>query len=92
MLYLSTLVLLSPYRSQGIATHLLNRVVRRAVCSHGVTSVGAHVWEANSEALEWYQRRGFVIIGREEGYYRRLKPQGAVVVERRVGVRDLLPE
>lgn len=91
ILYLSTLVLLSPYRSQGIATQLLNAVLKRAVCNHGVTRVGAHVWEANSEALEWYQRRGFVMVGKEEGYYRRLKPQGAVVVERRVGVMDLLP-
>lgn len=50
-----------------------------------MTSVYAHVWEANEEALEWYRRRGFVVGERVEGYYRRLKPQGARVVRRRVG-------
>ncbi|GAB7359989.1 hypothetical protein MBLNU230_g7513t1 [Neophaeotheca triangularis] len=90
MLYLSTLVLLSPYRRHGIATHLLSIVTARAVREHGVSSVGAHVWEANEEGLEWYAKRGFAEVRREEGYYRKLRPQGAVVVRRVVGVRDLL--
>lgn len=90
MLYLSTLVVLSPYRNQGIATHMLDVMTRRAVNDYGVSSIGAHVWEANSDALEWYRKRGFTELAREEGYYRRLKPQGAVVMQRRVGVMDLV--
>lgn len=88
MLYLSTLVLLSPYRGYGVATHLLDVLVQRAVEDYGVGSIGAHVWEANGEGLEWYRKRGFREVGREEGYYRRLKPSGAVVVRREVGVMD----
>jgi len=56
-----------------------------------VSGVYAHVWEANEEGLDWYKRRGFVV---EEpviqGYYRRLKPDGARIVRRGIGVRDWL--
>lgn len=90
MLYLSTLVLLSPYRQHGIATHLLRTLTQRAVHDYGVTRVGAHVWEANADALEWYRKRGFQETRRDSGYYRRLNPQTAIIVERKVGVTDLL--
>lgn len=90
MLYLSTLALLSPYRSHGIATHLLHRLTKRAIDDYGISSIGAHVWEANQDGLEWYRKRGFREVAREDGYYRRLDPQGAVVMQRDVSVTDLL--
>ncbi|KAK1812061.1 hypothetical protein LTR12_013564 [Friedmanniomyces endolithicus] len=90
MLYLSTLVLLSPYRSHGIAAGMLRLLIVRAIEQYGIGSVGAHVWEANTEGLAWYAKRGFRVVGREDGYYRRLKPSGVVVVRREVGVGDLL--
>jgi ribosomal protein S18 acetylase RimI-like enzyme len=89
MLYLSTLVLLSPYRSYGIAAHMLDCLIRSAVDDYGITSVGAHVWEANEEGLQWYRKRGFREVSREVGYYRRLNPRDAVVMLRDVGVMDL---
>ena len=56
-----------------------------------MTSIYAHVWEANTEGLEWYVKRGFVIEdGVLEGYYRRLKPGGAKVARRAIGVADYL--
>lgn len=90
MLYLSTLALLSPYRSHGIAANLLSNLTRRAIEDYGICSVGAHVWEANQDGLDWYRKRGFREVGREAGYYRRLDPQGAVVMQRDVSVTDLL--
>lgn len=89
MLYLSTLVLLSPYRGYGIAAHMLDNLIRSAVDDHGITSVGAHVWVANEEGLQWYRKRGFKEVSREVGYYRRLNPQDAVVMLRDVSVMDL---
>ncbi|OQO02134.1 hypothetical protein B0A48_11686 [Cryoendolithus antarcticus] len=89
MLYLSTLVVLAPYRGHGIAAHLLETLLLRAVKDYGIGSVGAHVWEANAEGMEWYRKRGFREVGSEKGYYRKLKPDGAVVVRREVGVMDL---
>ena len=51
----------------------------------------AHVWEANTDALEWYGKRRFEIEkGVVEGYYRKLRPTGARVVRRRLGVGDHL--
>lgn len=90
MLYLSTLVLLSPYRSYGIATLMLDTLIKRAANDHGITSAGAHVWEANLDGLEWYRKRGFREVGKEKDYYRRLKPAAAVVLQRDVRVMDLV--
>lgn len=89
MLYLSTLVLLSPYRGHGIAAHMLDNLIRTAVDDYEITSVGAHVWTANEEGLEWYRKRGFREVNRDSGYYRRLNPTDAVVMLRDVGVMDL---
>lgn len=82
-IYIMTLCTLSPFRGLGVATRLLEHVVGVAR-EWGVSEVYAHVWEANVEALGWYEGRGFVsgeVVG---GYYRRLKPDGAVVVRLRV--------
>lgn len=64
--------------------------MRVGIQEFGVGQVGAHVWVNNDEGREWYAKRGFKELRVEEAYYRRLKPQGAVVVKRTVGVGDLL--
>ncbi|KAF2810027.1 uncharacterized protein BDZ99DRAFT_570656 [Mytilinidion resinicola] len=89
-LYVATLCVLPTYREHGCASHLVARVVTKAAREHGVGSVTAHVWEANAKGREWYKRRGFVEQGLVEGYYRRLRPSGAVLVKRVVGVQDLV--
>lgn len=91
-LYIQTIAVLSPFRRLGLATSLLNAILS-TIIEHqdGVTSFYAHVWEANVEALEWYQHRGFTIEeGVIEQYYRRLKPSGARIVRRRIKVEDHL--
>lgn len=88
VLYISTLCVSPAYRGHGCATHLLAAVTARAVGGFGVGAVSAHVWEKNEEGRAWYKARGFEEVGRMEGYYRRLKPGGAVVVRRVVEVRD----
>ncbi|KAL1384327.1 hypothetical protein HDK64DRAFT_31303 [Phyllosticta capitalensis] len=92
ILYIATLATLSPYRALGLATHLLARVTGTAAREHGVQAVVAHVWERNEEGLDWYKARGFEVLGKEEEYYRKLRPMGAWVVRRRVGVADLLED
>ncbi|KAK6607447.1 GNAT family acetyltransferase [Botrytis cinerea] len=81
-IYLQSLTLLSPYRTLGLATALLNSVIESATSSRiplGVRIEGlyAHVWVDNQEALEWYTKRGFEKGELVEGYYRRLRPQDA---------------
>jgi ribosomal protein S18 acetylase RimI-like enzyme len=89
-LYISTIGILAPYRSHGIAMHLLQAVVKKAVELHGVRCVTAHVWEANDEGVDWYKKRNFEILEKEEAYYRKLKPHGAYLVRKWIGVGDLL--
>lgn len=90
-LYVQTLGVLSPYRTLGVASALLEEVVEVGMREFGIGAVYAHVWEANTEALEWYVRRGFrVEEALVEGYYRRLRPAGARVVRRLVGVGDYI--
>lgn len=90
-LYILTLALLAPYRGLGIATALLSFLLALALSNHpSIQSVYAHVWEANTDALEWYVRRGFTVEGLVTSYYRRLKPSGARVVRRAIRVEDWL--
>ncbi|KAL9024871.1 MAG: hypothetical protein Q9196_006197 [Gyalolechia fulgens] len=91
--YIQTLALLSPYRSKGIGTALLEAIIT-TLCTEqsykGTASIYAHVWEANEEALEWYVTRGFQIGNVVKGYYTRLKPAGAIIVWKDLGVKDYL--
>ena len=95
-LYIQTLAVIAPYRSLGVATALLNSIIGTVITHYSdstenVTEIYAHVWEANEEALEWYVRRGFVVEkGVLDGYYRKLRPSGARIVRRRLGVGDWL--
>ncbi|PGH02726.1 hypothetical protein GX51_04460 [Blastomyces parvus] len=94
-LYIQTLHLLSPYRGKGIAASLLDsliyepgvrsgtpmRPVSGIVRHYNIRTVTAHVHESNEEALLWYVARGFTVQEHVvEGYYRRLKPGGAKIV------------
>lgn len=90
-LYISTIGTLAPYRSHGLATALLDDVMRRAIETYGISSVSAHVWAANTEGLEWYAKRGFKEVGRQEQYYKRLDPSSAIMIRRDISVIDLLP-
>jgi N-alpha-acetyltransferase 50 len=86
-IYIQSLALLSPYRSHGLATAVLddiiNGLVKTPLTEFPVTSLYAHVWTENAEGLEWYTARGFT---REEpvvqGYYRRLQPGNAWIMRR----------
>jgi ribosomal protein S18 acetylase RimI-like enzyme len=90
ILYISTLGVLSPFRSYGVASWLLNVLIERGINKYGVNAVGAHVWEHSQEAREWYAKRGFRETHLEQCYYRRLTPQGAYVLRREIGPTDLL--
>ena len=81
-LYIKALLLHPAYRALGIATSLLNQILSNtaALIRFQVVSISAHVWESNTEALEWYAKRGFERVEFVDGYYRRLRPGGAWLV------------
>ena len=92
-IYVQSLALLSPYRGKGLAAEVLREVIESATTQKDVTiaSLYAHVWTENEEALQWYGTRGFK---REDpvlhGYYRRLKPDTAWILRRRLMPMDHL--
>ncbi len=82
-IYIQALALLSPYRSLGLATMLLDAILASATAkSRQTVCVYAHVWEKNEDALLWYEKRGFKRIMLVDRYYRRLRPGGAWIVRR----------
>jgi ribosomal protein S18 acetylase RimI-like enzyme len=89
-LYVAALTTLAPYRGHGLASALFRRILSRAIREYGITTVTAHRWEANEEARGWYASHGFKEVGFAHDYYRRLKPSGAFLLERKVGPQDLL--
>lgn len=94
-IYLQSLALLSPYRAYGLAAAALNDIVKSAVSAtldeYPITTLYAHVWTENTDALVWYLARGFT---KEEpavqGYYRRLTPGNAWILRRSLATSDHL--
>lgn len=90
--YIMTLGVLSPFRGVGVGRRLVQWVLDggngagKDGVEWEVVEVYAHVWEANVEALEWYVKRGFVVEEEVlQGYYRKLRPNGAKVVRWKKG-------
>lgn len=82
-LYIQTIGVLAPYRGLGLAKILLESAINQAVTSNfGVTSVYAHVWKHNEDALSWYDRQSFKQIMLLPQYYSRLRPAGAYIVRK----------
>ena len=84
--YIMVLAVLAPYRDRGIGSALLQQVLDGVVSSKGLEGVGEvylHVWEANKEAIAFYERAGFVKdAGLVENYYRKLENPNAVVLRK----------
>ncbi|KAK2600764.1 hypothetical protein N8I77_010273 [Diaporthe amygdali] len=92
VLYVQSLGLLAPYRGLGLAAAAVEGVLdaaRTVAADHrgnglNIRWVYAHVWTENTDALQWYARRGFETDTRLEGYYFKLQPGSAWVMKRRV--------
>lgn len=88
-LYIRSLGILAPYRALGLANAALDDILAHVSSSSSSTlslrSVTAHVWTENEQGLAWYLRRGFERVGAPvEAYYRRLRPDTAILVSRPV--------
>ncbi|KAI1379083.1 hypothetical protein F4677DRAFT_357347 [Hypoxylon crocopeplum] len=85
VLYIQSLVLLSPYRQLGLAAALLDEVVQLAAESPlACREVYAHVWTDNEDGLRWYVARGFAKHADVKGYYYKLRPDSAWIVRRKI--------
>ncbi|KAH7482266.1 Cysteine-rich protein 2-binding protein [Phytophthora ramorum] len=78
---LRTLAVPARFRRQGIGRQLVMKVVDQAKAAEQVDGVRLHVHAGNDEALAFYKALGFVEKAQIEGYYRRLEPATAFVME-----------
>jgi len=77
---------LAPYRSLGIGSYSLDDILR-AAAAHAkpkISRIYLHVQVSNPGAKQFYERHGFRESGIEEGYYKKITPSGAWVLEREV--------
>ena len=90
--YIQALGVLAPYRELGVASQLLEIMMRTVIQYYPrVKSLSAHVWERSGDVVEWYKQRGFdADKNMVQGYYRRLRPAGAWFLTKRIGVQDRL--
>lgn len=77
--------------------NLLDEVVRYSIEQKAepcpITSLYAHVWTHNEDGLRWYNARGFEKEGGViAGYYRKLKPDTAVMMRRAITPSDHLKQ
>ncbi|OEH73843.1 acetyltransferase domain-containing protein [Cyclospora cayetanensis] len=80
-LYIMTLSVLKPYRRHGIATQLLGYILELASSRGDIEVASLHVWEANTEARRFYEKRGFKSVSREENHYPDMEPPHAVYMQ-----------
>ncbi|KAI9509726.1 N-acetyltransferase NAT13 [Russula earlei] len=85
-LYLLTMGILAPYRSLGIGSYSMD-VILQAATTHTKPKIGRiylHVQVSNDGAKRFYERHGFRASGIDEGYYKKITPSGAWVLERNI--------
>ncbi|RHZ82725.1 hypothetical protein Glove_104g50 [Diversispora epigaea] len=87
-LYIMTLGVLAPYRNLGLGTTLLTHILHHATCGTPTApkfiEIFLHVQTSNEEALAFYQKYGFEIIGTVEGYYKKITPPDAYILSKKL--------
>uniref|UniRef100_A0A0N5AVR5 N-terminal methionine N(alpha)-acetyltransferase NatE n=1 Tax=Syphacia muris TaxID=451379 RepID=A0A0N5AVR5_9BILA len=83
-LYIMTLGTLAPYRRLGIGTMLLEHVISLCRKDPQIENIYLHVQVNNTSALDFYKRFGFDIVDTVEEYYRRIQPNSAYVLVKKI--------
>eukprot|EP00842_Homolaphlyctis_polyrhiza_P000398 jgi/Hompol1/1359/HPOL_004764-RA len=68
-IYIMTLCVLAPYRRLNIGSLLLQTIIQNCQSDASVSHMCLHVQTNNEQALRFYERNGFRIFSRIEGYY-----------------------
>ncbi len=74
-----TLGVLAAYRRLGVATALLEHVLKVAR-EKGAKQVSLHAWVENQDGIKFYEKHGFSVIETLPGYYKNLSPPDGVVL------------
>lgn len=87
---LNSFVLHQPYRSRGLGAQTMQQIISTAASDskRNITSIYLHVQISNDAAKKFYARHGFNEVGVQEGYYTKIVPQDAWILERVIGESD----
>ncbi|CAG8533666.1 14237_t:CDS:2 [Ambispora leptoticha] len=92
-LYIMTLGVLAPYRNLGLGTALLKHILEHA---HSInssptpqnhpkfTEVYLHVQTSNNEAISFYKKYDFEIVGTIQDYYKKITPPDAYILSKKL--------
>lgn len=71
-----------------LGTTLLSHILDHATCgtppTPKFTEIYLHVQTSNEEALIFYKKYGFEIIGTVEGYYKKITPPDAYILSKKL--------
>ncbi|KZT08335.1 acyl-CoA N-acyltransferase [Laetiporus sulphureus 93-53] len=83
-LYLMTMGVLAPYRSRGLGSFSLQQIIDAAAAhtKPKISAIYLHVQVSNIVAKQFYERHGFKETGVHEGYYKKIVPHDAWILER----------
>lgn len=73
----------APFHGTGLAAQLMARCLERAT-AHGADVVWLGVWERNVRAIRFYEKHGFMVVGRQI-FHVGSDPQNDLVLARRIG-------
>ncbi|CAG8509668.1 10074_t:CDS:1, partial [Dentiscutata heterogama] len=71
----------------ALLRHILHHATSGAPAIPKFTEIYLHVQISNEEALKFYKKYNFEIVGTVEGYYKKISPSDAYVLSRKL-VKD----
>lgn len=80
MCYIMTLGVLASYRHMGYGAEILEKIILDSK-NMGIKCIGLHVHIENRNALKFYDRRGFKVLGKVDDYYKKISPNSAYILE-----------
>ncbi|KAF8332077.1 N-acetyltransferase NAT13, partial [Cantharellus anzutake] len=90
-LYMMTLGILAPYRNYSAGTMALKEIIEAASTYSypssqppSVERIQLHVQTNNVDARRFYEKHGFKVVKQVEGYYKKIEPKSAWLLERDV--------
>jgi len=83
-LYIMTLGCLAPYRRMGVGSKMLEHILEEAAKDATLACIYLHVQINNDSAKAFYDRAGFNVKETIAGYYQKIEPADAYVLEKKL--------
>jgi hypothetical protein len=83
-LYIMTLGVLAAYRNHSIGSNLLHQLLEDMKQYPAIVEIYLHVQVNNDEALKFYKKFNFEVIGKIENYYQRIQPRDGWILKKKI--------